>query len=346
MNSKITIKYDAVTKNPTIECEGNYFTTEKLYGIDIADWAYPSVLNGNRWNGLYDELREFYGMDSYSVIFHGADSDLAVLKQAFEGRPVNVVGLNNKVVIIYDGKQLTTKITVNGKIFDTAKLTNRTIDEWVNPFSFKENEWQGIFTEIESFLGTNSYSIQFMGNLEDMRVLMDNCPDNVNITYKSPVVPKKKPQPAPTTESPVHSNPAQSERKSDLVINIQKPDMDEVKNQAKGLLRGAKEDYLKMQDKDFILLLYGMITYLAALYCSVAVVSALFFIIKMGLLALVASFGPASIFNILSFTKGYKRISIITLILSAIIILISALIMIIRGASFANDLSNSFNGLF
>lgn len=342
MNSKITIKYDAVTKNPTIECEGNYFTTEKLYGIDIADWAYPSVLNGNRWNGLYDELREFYGMDSYSVIFHGADSDLAVLKQAFEGRTVNVVGLNNKVVIIYDGKQLTTKITVNGKIFDTAKLTNRTIDEWVNPFSFKENEWQGLFTEIESLLGTNSYSIQFMGDLEDMRVLMDNCPDNVNITYKSPVVPKKKPQPAPTTESPVHSNPAQSERKSDIVINIQKPDMDEVKNQAKGLLRGAKEDYLKMQDKDFILLLYGMITYLLAVYGSVSVVFTLFILPKIGVPALFAVFGPTYIFDILSYTKSYKKISIFTLLLTALIIVISAIIIIIQGHSLANSMSGLF----
>lgn len=171
MNSKIIIKYDAETKNPTIECEGSYFSTDRLYGIEIADWAYPFVLNGNRWKGLYDELREFYGMDSYSVILHGADSDLAALKQAFYGRPVNVVGLNNKVIIIYDSKQLTTKITVNGKIFNTQRIDNRSIDEWINPFSFKAAKWNGIYKEIEEFLGIDSYSIHFVGNQDDMCLL-------------------------------------------------------------------------------------------------------------------------------------------------------------------------------
>ena len=344
MNSNIIIKYDAETKNPTIECEGSYFTTERLYGIEIADWAYPSVLNGNRWNGLYDELREFYGMDSYSVIFHGADSDLAVLKQAFEGRPVNVVGLNNKVIIIYDSKQLTTKITVNGKIFDTAKLTNRTIDEWVNPFSFKENEWQGIFAEIENFLGTNSYAIQFMGDLEDMRVLMDNCPDNVNITYKSPVIPKKKPQPAPPKEKTEPVNTAEPEKKSDIVINIQKPDIDDVKNQAKGLLSGAKADYLKMQDKDFILLLYGMIINLIALYCTVAAAYSLFLFPKFSIPALLAIYGPTYIFDILSFTKGYKKLAKLMLIVTAIIIVIAETIIIINAIKLG--VSNTVNSLF
>ena len=343
MNSNIIIKYDAETKNPTIECEDSYFTTERLYGIEIADWAYPSVLNGNRWNGLYDELREFYGMDSYSVIFHGADSDLAVLKQAFEGRPVNVVGLHNKVIIIYDSKQLTTKITVNGKIFDTAKLTNRTIDEWVNPFSFKENEWQGIFAEIENFLGTNSYAIQFMGDLEDMRVLMDNCPDNVNITYKSPVIPKKKPQPAPPKEKTEPVNTAEPEKKSDIVINIQKPDIDEVKNQAKGLLSGAKADYLKMQDKDFILLLYGMIVNLMALYCVIPTVYSFYFP-KYGIPALLAIYGPTFIFDILSLTKGYKKIAKLMIIVTAVIISISETIIIIN--TIRLGVSNTVNSLF
>ena len=328
MNNRIIIKYDPQTPNVTIECDGRYFETERLSGIDISEWAYPFSLKNNRWNGLYEELKDFFDIESFSIIFHGTDNDLSILKKSLEGQPVNVVGLNNKVIIIYDSDKLTTKITINGKIFDTSKLMNRTIDEWVNPFSFKENEWKGIFTEIEDFLGTGSFSIQFMGKLEDMNVLMDHCPEEVNITYKPPTVPKKKNiTSAPKEQVPNIQN---SGKESQDMIVIKKPDMNEVKSQAKGLLQGAKNDYLEMQDKDLGLLLFGMLAFMLMIICAVvcATVNALAFVPSFALGLLLVSFGPNLIFCILSFTKGYKKISRLTLILSAILVIIPFLIVI------------------
>ena len=192
MNKRIIIKYNSETKIPEIECENRKFDANILSKIDISEWAIPFLVDNIRWNGLYEELKDYYGCDSYTVIFQGSDDDMSAIKQAFSDKPVNVAGVNNKVIIIYDKETLITKITVNGKIFDVSRIDNHMISEWVMPFSYENIEWKGIFTEIDEFLGTDSYSIQFIGNPDDMRVLMDNSPPNINITYKKTVIPKKK----------------------------------------------------------------------------------------------------------------------------------------------------------
>ena len=191
MNKRIIIKLDHETKTPVIECDNIIFDAAKIKGMEISEWAIPFLIEGKRWNGLYEELKEFYGCDEYTAIFHGTDNELAELKQVFSNKPVKIVGQNNKVIILYDRDKLTTKITVNGKIFDTSRINNKAVSEWVLPFSNDVTEWKGIFAEIDNFLGTNSYSIQFMGNTDDMRILMDNSPGGINITYRTPAALKK-----------------------------------------------------------------------------------------------------------------------------------------------------------
>lgn len=337
MNSKINIKYDHVTKKVNIECEDNYFDTERLSGINISEWAYPFILKNVRWNGLYDELKDFYGSDSFSVVFYGTDDDLLLLKQAFNGKPVNVVGLNNKVIILYDSSQLTTKITINGKIFDTSKLTNRSIDEWVFPFSFKDAEWKGIFTEIASFLGTNSYSIQFMGKSDDMRVIMDNCPENIDVTYKPPIVPKKKTQPAVSKPTNTVSPKVSAEPKHEN--QYQKPNMKVIKGNAKGLINGAKIDYQKMQKNDSGLLLFGKIAVIVAVICCIV------FTIYMSRFLMILSVIPSIVFCVLAFTKDYKKLAVSTFIVCILLAIISWIIITIRWNIALKELDDIFDDM-
>lgn len=186
MIKKVKITYQADNQKTIITADGKNFDTSRIDGKSISDWAYPFIVKNIRWGGIYDELKEFLGSDSFSVIFNGDDNDLAVLTEALNNTPAKIAIADNKIVILYKSNPVSTKITVNGKIFDTSKIEGRTIDEWVFPFQFRDVKWDGIFTEIENAVGTDEYSIQFVGTPEDMKELMSNCPENVDLTFKAP----------------------------------------------------------------------------------------------------------------------------------------------------------------
>lgn len=187
MKTIVKIKYNADSIRTDITYGNEVFDTTKINGKTIGEWTYSFIVKSIRWNGIYDELKEFLAKDEFTILFDGSDSDLEILRQALKDTPVKIAGNNNKVVILYKNSPLSTKITVNGKIFDVTKLKNRYIDEWIYPFQFKDVKWNGIFSELENFLGTDIYSIQFVGEQGDMKELMNNCPENVSISFKAPV---------------------------------------------------------------------------------------------------------------------------------------------------------------
>ncbi len=92
--------------------------------------------------------------------------------------------MNNKVVILYSANPLSTKITVNGKIFDTTRIENRTIDEWVYPMQFGEMKWDGIYAELNAYFGVDYYHLQFVGDQSLTKELMNECPTHVDITVR------------------------------------------------------------------------------------------------------------------------------------------------------------------
>lgn len=188
MGKTVKIKYDSNTFETRIMFGERIFDTSRINGKEISDWAYPFIVKNIRWNGIYDELKSFVGeTEKFQIQFDGAEKDLDVLRTALKNTSVRVAGMNNKVVILYKREPLTTKITVNGKVFDTSKLQNRYIDEWVSPFQFRDVKWDGIFQELERFIGTDLYTIQFVGEQDDMKELMKTCPENVDIFFKPPV---------------------------------------------------------------------------------------------------------------------------------------------------------------
>ncbi len=190
MSKIVKITYDSASYNITIVADDKAFDTSRIDGRRITDWVYPFIFKNVRWNGIYDELKSFLGTEVFLIVFEGSDTDLQALKNAIKDTPAKVASLDNKVVILYKREPLSTKITVNGKIFDTTRIQNRTIDEWVYPFQFNNVKWDGIFTEIENELGINTYEISFVGEQTDMKELMSNCPENVDLIYKAPAAPK------------------------------------------------------------------------------------------------------------------------------------------------------------
>lgn len=161
------------------------FDTSRIKNISIEQWAYPFLSNGIKWNGLYEELKDFTGSTEFILQFDSDEESFSIIKNALASQPVKLVGTNNTVTIVYSENPFTTRITINGKVFDTTLLQNRCIDEWIQPFQVREVHWNGIFKELEDYIGTDKYTVYFMGDQKLMSYLIDACPETVSIFYKA-----------------------------------------------------------------------------------------------------------------------------------------------------------------
>lgn len=187
MANIVKVTYDADKLNTTISLNEREFDTSRIKERKIEEWIYPFLIKGVRWKGFFQEIKEFNdGSDSFTVKFDGNEKYFKLLEKSLEGSNARIVSSDNNVVILYRKDPLSTIITVNGKAFDTSRLADRKIDEWVLPFEIAEIKWSGIFSELDEFIGTNDYSIQFSGEADDMLELVNNAPDTVDIMLKMP----------------------------------------------------------------------------------------------------------------------------------------------------------------
>ncbi len=190
MDTLVKMVYQKKTGELNITCSGRTFDVSNIRDLSIEQWGFPFVANGVRWRGLYEELKTFVGSDNFSLQFEGDDASFEVLKYIFEDTPVSVCQqLENKVVtIIYSENPFTTRIIIDGTPLDTEKIQNRSIDEWVSTINTRGIQWLGIFTELENYLHSTTYTIFFIGEQKDMEFLLGQCPDTVNIFYRDPKV--------------------------------------------------------------------------------------------------------------------------------------------------------------
>lgn len=189
MNKTVKVTYNADTLQTTITVDGQPFDTSRINGKEIADWAYPFMMRKVKWNGFYDEMVDALGGDKeFNVIFEGSDEALAELKEAWEDAPVTIISeeaFENIVVIEYDEKTLTTNITVNGQPFDTSRINGKEIEDWVYPFMMRKVKWDGIFEELAKVVGSEDYTIQFLGSDTARSILSDKTPENISISNKT-----------------------------------------------------------------------------------------------------------------------------------------------------------------
>lgn len=191
MDEIIRITYKKEPAVLKIGTEGKAFDVSRIENLQPQEWAFPFCIKGVRWNGIYDELKDFSGRDNYTVYYDGDDESFEIMKLAFKDTKAKLIGTNNKVIIVYSENPFNTKITVNGTSFDTTRIDNRSIDEWVKPIQIRELDWKGIFQELESVIGIGVFTIQFVGKPMFMKTLINECPKGVDIVYKVPPLPGK-----------------------------------------------------------------------------------------------------------------------------------------------------------
>ncbi len=186
MKTLINAVYNKDTSEIKITCGDRVFDVSRIQDMPIEQWAFPFSAKGVRWNGLYEELKSFAGCDDFSLYFDSDDASFGIVKHALLKTPVKLIGPNNSVTIVYEELPFRTKITVNGDVFDTVRIQNRSIEEWLSPISLRGMQWHGIFTELEEYIGTSMYTIYFVGPAEFMELLMAHAPDDVNVFYRDP----------------------------------------------------------------------------------------------------------------------------------------------------------------
>lgn len=191
MRDIVKIKYDKNTNELKITYADKEMDTSKIEDFSIEQWLFPFYANGVIWRGLYEEILSFVGTKDYVLRFDGDDESFSLLKHAFAKTNVKLVGTNNIVTIIYHENPFSTKITINGKLLDTSLIQNRCIDEWVKPITIRDFRWNGIYTELENEIGTDVYTVYFVGELEFMNTLIQECPKSVSVFYRNPNILKQ-----------------------------------------------------------------------------------------------------------------------------------------------------------
>lgn len=206
-----------------ISCNGKAFDVSRIKDIPIEQWVFPFCSKGVKWNGLYEELKAFTESNDFTLHFDSDDTSFEIVKYALSETPAKLIGTNNIVTILYNENPFTTRITVNGNVFNTARIQNRSIDEWISPIQIRDLQWNGIFEELSEFIGTDIYKIYFVGKQEFMKLLIDKCPKNVDVFYRDPKIAEK----VNKVKQPVKSTPNTASN------NIPKVNMESVSLAAK-----------------------------------------------------------------------------------------------------------------
>jgi len=191
MESIVKIVYKKDLNILKISCNEKAFDVSRIKDIPIEQWVFQFCSKGVKWNGLYEELKAFTEINDFTLHFDSDDTSFEIVKYALAETPAKLIGTNNIVTILYNENPFTTKIAVNGNVFNTARIQNRSIDEWINPIQIRDLQWNGIFEEITEFIGTDIYKIYFVGKQEFMKLLIDKCPKNVDIFYRDPKISEK-----------------------------------------------------------------------------------------------------------------------------------------------------------
>ncbi len=191
MEDTVKIIYDSQSNDVKITYADKVFDNTRLKNIPIESWVFPFYTHNVKWNGLYEELKAFTGKDRFILHFDGDTHALEVIKYALSGTPVKLVGTDNTVTIIYNENPFMTKITVNGVLFDSTVIQNRCIEEWINPIPIRGIQWNGIFNELEKFIGTDIYTIYFIGEQNFIHLLINQCPEGVSVFYRDVNLAKK-----------------------------------------------------------------------------------------------------------------------------------------------------------
>lgn len=183
MPTVVSLRYDNAARHTEICAGERSMDTACIEGVTIEEWLYPFKLKNIRWKGIYGELSAFLGTEQFVLLYEGTEQERKMLEQALAETPARVAVPNSIVDLVYKREPLTTRITINGKNVDTSRLENRTIDQWIEPFEIGGKSWKGIFPELLEEIGTENYHIRFTGMQEDMVMLVNTCPDEVEITF-------------------------------------------------------------------------------------------------------------------------------------------------------------------
>ena len=79
---KVKIKYRENPYDLSINYEGRDLDISRIRNMPISEWAFPFRKNETDWKGIYEELKEFTGEETFTIQFEGDKGDFEMLKAA------------------------------------------------------------------------------------------------------------------------------------------------------------------------------------------------------------------------------------------------------------------------
>ena len=241
MQNIVKIIYKKQTNELNITCSDKVFDVSRIKDVALEQWVFPFSAKGTKWKGLYEELKLFTESDNFILHFDSDNDSFEIVKHALSNVPVKLVGTNNIATIIYHENPFTTKIMINGSVFDTMLIQNRCIDEWINPIKIRELRWDGLFKELEKSIGTDIYTLYFVGEQKFMELLIDNCPENVNIFYRDPKI-----------TSQAYKTQSAANAVSNIASKVNEDNISAVKNKAINAIKQSAENTDNTANTDHI----------------------------------------------------------------------------------------------
>ncbi len=185
MGDLVKVVYDGEINTTFITVNGVPFNTDRIDGREIEEWVFPFMIRNTSWNGFYSEMvQALKGSRSFDLIFYGSDHAYRELSNALRGFPVRIAA-DNEVRIVYDDSSRRTDIKINGKRLDTADIQGRDINEWIRPFSARGIRWNGLFTELSDIIGSEIFTVKFIGSSKSMTELIIERPETVNLIFEN-----------------------------------------------------------------------------------------------------------------------------------------------------------------
>lgn len=154
---------------------------EEIRGVELRYLLYPYKRGRKVSGGIVSDLVRWSDGEMKLYVI-GSDATLKLLRQAFRATEIEVVDYQVVVAIRYWRDNCNGMVSIRSGGVRAAFLSevlHSHIREWVK--SIPDMNWKGIFQELSDDIGTDRYTIKFMGDIESYRTLISACPEEYKI---------------------------------------------------------------------------------------------------------------------------------------------------------------------
>lgn len=179
--------------------------------------------------------------------------------------------MENIIEIVYKKHPQTLQISCGKQVFDTTRIADLPLEQWISPFFAKGIRWRGLYEELKLFTGNESFTLRFdsdddsfalvkhalagmpvklIGTNNTVTIVYSEDPGTIDIFYRNPQLPTpasktKMPESAVSAVVPI---PTQKTKMPKMAVSGTEPDptprinMDRISGAANKTINAIKQN--------------------------------------------------------------------------------------------------------